>query len=115
MSNEFDDTLGIYTQWAEGFSRTSLRHALKDQVVLARGQLNDGDEAQRYTPAGRSESEYDTVRATRDDLDYREWNEDTGYSGVTRWPQGPGMAGNGIESENQKRRRARKEQLDNGF
>lgn len=115
MANEFDEKLGTYTQWADGFSRTSLRQALKDQVVIQRGQLNNGNQDARTTPSGRSRQEYDAVRATRDDLDYREWNEDTGYSGVTRWPQGPGMIGNGVVTESEKRRRARRDELDDGF
>jgi hypothetical protein len=109
------EALGTYTQWADGFSRKSLRAALRDQAIIQRGILNGESDLSRYTPSGRSEAEYDNLRATRDDLDYREWNEETGYSGVTRRPAGPGMVGHGARTEADKRRAARRQQLDDGF
>ncbi|MCC6622138.1 MAG: hypothetical protein IT385_12820 [Deltaproteobacteria bacterium] len=121
MANEREDatrvneTLGTYTQWAEAFNRKSLRAALKDQALIQRGIMNGASDDARYTPAGRSEQEYTTLRATRDDLDYREWNEETGYSGVTRRPAGPGMVGHGARTEAEKRRAQKRKQLDDGF
>jgi hypothetical protein len=118
--SRLDDTsgngeLGTYTQWAEAFSRKDLDRALADQALLRRSQLKDGNDYCRTTPAGHSRRAYDTIRAERDDLDYREWNSDTGYSGVNRWPTGPGITARGVESPAQKRRRERKELLDDGF
>jgi len=110
MAKDYEEALGTYTQWAEGFSPESVERALRDQVNLKRGQLNDGDEYSRTTPAGFSRRHYDKIRAERDDLDYREWNASTGFSGVNRWPAGPG-----VESEGQGRRRARREAIDEGF
>lgn len=115
MATEYDQKLGTYAQWADGFSRTSLRQALKDQVLIQQGRLNNGNDDGRTTPSGRTREEYDALRSSRDDLDYREWNEDTGFSGVTRRPQGPGMAANGVRSESEKLRQARREKLDEGF
>ena len=108
-------SLGTYTLWAEGFSEASLQRALRDQATLKRGELNDGNDDCRYTRAQQTRRACDTLRAERDNLDYREWNEDTGFSGVTRWPEGPGMSANGVQSEGDKRRRARRIALDDGF
>lgn len=111
--------LGTYTQWAEAFSKKDLDRALKDQALIRHAQLNDGNDYCRSTPSGLTKRAYDTVRTERDDLDYREWNSDTGYSGVNRWPKGPGMVGQnvgrGIETEGQISRRTRRELLDDGF
>lgn len=107
--------LGTYTRWAEGFSEASLERALDDQRALRRGQMNDGDEYNRTTPAGLSESHYRKLRSDRDDLDYREWNEETAFSGVDRWPTGAGVQSTGVQSEGQKRRRDRRDRLDDGF
>ena len=104
------EELGTYTQWAYGFSEASLERALDDQRTLRKGQLNDGDAYTRTTPSGPSESNSRKLRADRDDLDYREWNSDTGFSGVDRWPTGPG-----VQTEGQQRRRARRVLLDDGF
>jgi len=111
--------LGTYTQWAEAFSKGDLERALKDQAMIRHAQLKDGNDYTRTTPSGLTQRAYDVVRADRDDLDYREWNSDTGFSGVNRWPKGPGMVGQGpgrgVQTEGEIRRRARKEQLDDGF
>jgi hypothetical protein len=112
--NSPDETLGTYTQWAEAFSKRELDRALADQAIIQRAQLNDGNDLCRSTPSQPSKRAYDTIRAERDDLDYREWNSDTGFSGVNRWPKSPGMA-RGAENEGQRLRRARKELLDDGF
>jgi hypothetical protein len=114
MSQSYDKDLGTYTRWAEAFSPEGLQKTLKDQATLRRGQLREGD-GNRVTPAQPTRRAYDAIRATRDNLDYREWNDDTGFSGVTRWPSGPGMVGHGVETDGQKRRRAHLEQLDDGF
>ncbi len=107
--------LGTYTQWAEAFTKKDLDRALTDQAIIRKSQLNDGNDYCRTTPSGLTKSAYDVVRMSRDDLDYREWNSDTGYSGVNRWPKGPGMVGRGMESDGQQRRRQHKELLDDGF
>lgn len=109
-SDRDNPELGTYARWAEGFSEASLTRALDDQRTLRRGQLNDGDEYNRTTPAGLSESHYRKLRSDRDDLDYREWNEESAFSGVDRWPTGAG-----VQSEGQKRRRDRRDRLDDGF
>lgn len=114
-SDESTASLGTYTQWAEGFSKASLDRALRDQVVLKHGELNNGNDDCRYTRAQQTKQACDTLRAERDNLDYREWNADSGFSGVTRWPEGPGMSANGVQTEGQKRRRARRVELDDGF
>jgi len=110
MGSGAEEELGTYTQWAYGYEDSGVERAIEDQRTLRRGQMNDGDSFDRYTPAGPSERHYRKLRADRDDLDYREWNSDTGFSGVDRWPTGPG-----VQSEGQKRRRARMAELDDGF
>lgn len=114
--------LGTYTQWAEAFSKKDLERALRDQALIRHAQLKDGNDYTRTTPSGLTQRAYDVVRAERDDLDYREWNSDTGFSGVNRWPKGPGMVGQGpvrqvrgAQTEAEIRRRARRDQLDDGF
>ncbi|MFT7580819.1 MAG: hypothetical protein ACI9MR_002493 [Myxococcota bacterium] len=107
---ELQETLGTYTQWAEAFSPEGLQIALKDQARLRGGQLSDGDLCTRTTPSGFSKETYDVIRTDRNDMDYREWNEETGFHGVSRWPTGPGM-----QSDGQKRRRKRRQDLDDGF
>ena len=102
--------LGVYGEWATGFSEASLDRALRDQQILRRGQLRDGDEYARYAPNQPSPSASTVIRATRDDLEFREWNEETGFSGVDRWPDAPG-----VQSPGQKRRRQRRDQIDEGF
>ncbi len=114
MTQRYDAELGTYTRWAEAFSPAGLEKTLKDQAVLRRGMLRE-DHVCRVTPSQPTRRAYDAIRATRDDLDNREWNEDTGFSGVTRWPSGPGMVGRGVETEGQVRRRATIERLDDGF
>lgn len=115
MAGRYEEELGTYAKWAEAFSRQDLDRALRDQAILHRARLRDGNEDARYTPSQGSQRACDTVRAERDDLDYREWNSDTGFSGVSRWPSAPGMLGRGQQSELQKKRRARKDLLDDGF
>jgi len=110
MSSQGKDDLGTFARWAQGFSPESLERALADQRILRKGQLNDGDVFTRTTPAGLTESHYQTLRGGRDDLDFREWNTESAFSGVDRWPNAPGA-----QSEGQKRRRARREQMDDGF
>lgn len=110
MGSGAEEELGTYTQWAYGYEESGVERALDDVRTLRKGQLNDGDSYTRTTPSGPSESNSKKLRADRDDLDYREWNSDTGFSGVDRWPTGPG-----VQSEGQKRRSARKAQLDDGF
>ncbi len=114
MTQRFDDELGTYTRWAEAFSREGLEKTLKDQAVLRRGMMRE-DHVCRVTPSQPSRRAYDAIRATRDDLDNREWNADTGFSGVTRGPTGPGMVGHGVETDGQQRRRATIARLDDGF
>ena len=115
MAKTDEPSLGTYTQWAEGFSKKSLDRALRDQAVLRHGQMNAGNDDCRYTPAQDTKSTCDKMRAQRTDLDYREWNADTGFSGVTRRPAGPGMTGNGALTEGQKRRLDRRNEIDDGF
>lgn len=114
MSEKFDKELGTFQRFAEAFSRAGLEKTLNDQVVLRRGMLRESN-VMRVTPSQPTKRAYDAIRATRDDLDCREWNADTGFSGVTRTPAGPGMIGHGIETEGQKQRRTTLEQLDDGF
>jgi hypothetical protein len=103
-------------RWSTGTSDKSLDRALSDQAILARGKLNDTDDDARYTPAGLSTSHYDALRMDRDDLDFREWNQDTGFSGVGRWPKAPGVAGQaGATTASERRRLRRKLELDEGF
>lgn len=114
MTDRWNKELGTYNRFAEAFSNDQLERTLKDQATIKRAQLREGNVV-RVTPSQPSKRAYDAIRATRDDLDCREWNADTGFSGVTRWPSGPGMMGHGVETEGQKRRRATIEQLDDGF
>jgi hypothetical protein len=115
MSNDRSgEGLGTYTQWAEAFSKRDLDRALSDQAIIARSQMNEGNDHCRSTPSQPSKRAYDKIRTERDDLDYREWNSDTGFSGVNRWPKAPGI-GRGAETERQREHRARKEILDDGF
>ena len=118
MSTRYDDELGTYSQWAEGFSNKGLESVLRDQVIIRRGQLNDGNDYTRYTPAQGSKSACDTVRAERDDLEFRDWNSEFGFHGASRPKPGPGMVGRrgpGAESDGQARRRARRAEVDDGF
>ena len=107
-------------RWAFGTSDKSVQRALDDVARLNRGHLNEGDSSTRYTLSGPSRKHYDTLRFTRDDLDYREWNQETGYWGIHRWPSGPGEAGqahpirHGL-TEAQKRRRERRVEIEEGF
>ncbi|MCA9514865.1 MAG: hypothetical protein KC635_07985 [Myxococcales bacterium] len=105
-----EEVLGTYAQWVAGYSPESVARAMHDQAALRRGQMNDGNEYNRTVPSGPSERHYDKLRTERDDLDYREWNSDTGFSGVNRWPTGPGM-----QTDQQKRRRAARKVIDEGF
>lgn len=103
-------------RWATGTSDASLDRALADQETLTRGKLNESDDDSRYTPSGLSRSHYDALRMDRDDLDFREWNEDTGFSGVGRWPSNPGVGGQGgARTASERRRLRRKLELDEGF
>ena len=104
-------------RWSTGTSDSSLDRALRDQAILNQGRMKATDSETRYTPAGLSRSHYDALRMDRDDLDFREWNEETGYHGVDRWPTGPGMSGQEAESTTEaERRRARlRREVDEGF
>ena len=104
-------------RWATGTSQESLERSLEDVEILTRSRLKASDSETRYTPAGLSKSHYDTLRMDRDDLDYREWNEETGFSGVDRWPSGPGMEGTDSAhlTESERRRRRKRIELDDGF
>lgn len=113
MATRYDDELGTYTQWAEAFTKQGLERTLRDQAHIRRGQLNDGNEYTRYTPAQGTERACDTVRADRDDLEFRDWNSEHGFSGASRELPGPGTVG--MESEGQRRRRRRREAIDEGF
>lgn len=115
MATRYDDELGTYTQWAEAFSRKGLETALRDQALIHRGQLNDGNEYTRYTPAHLTQRACDVVRAERDDLEFRDWNSEHGFSGASRERAGPGMVGRGQESARQVERRARRKAIDEGF
>ncbi len=110
MTDDIRDSLGTYVRWAEGFTPDSLERSLEDLATLRRGQLSDSDEYQRTTPAGPTERHYRKLRADRDDLDFREWNSDTGYCGVHRWPSAPGVC-----TQHQQRRRHRRQEIDEGF
>ena len=99
-----------HSRWASATSSESLERAMRDQATIARRRLNDGDTHTGYTQAHFSRRYYDVVRCHRDDLDYREWNASTGFSGVNRWPTRPGL-----ETESQARRRRRRAELDDGF
>jgi hypothetical protein len=104
-------------RWATGTSQESLERSLKDVEILRRGRLKASDSETRYTPAGLSKSHYDTLRMDRDDLDYREWNEETGFSGLNRWPSDPGMGETEPEhlTESERKRRRKRIELDDGF
>lgn len=119
MTDEkIDGILAVYAEWATGFSEEGLQRVLADQAAIQRGRLRDGDEYPRYAPNQPSKRGYDTIRAERDDLDYREWNEETGFNGVNRWPTGPGVTGPpgpGARSEGQRRRQRRRRELEEGF
>jgi hypothetical protein len=116
MATRYDEKLGTYTQWAEAFSREGLERALRDQANIRHGQLNNGNEHTRYTPAQGDRRTCDTVRAGRDDLEFRDWNSEHGFSGASRPMNGPGSVGMaGTESEGQHRRRRRREVIDEGF
>lgn len=117
MSTRDTNNLGTYTLWAEAFSSQELTKRLNDQAQLKRGQLCDGNNFTRTTPAGLSRRAYDNVRANRVDMDNREWNSDTGFSGVNRWPKDPGMQGQGqgVQTPAEIRRRKVVERLDDGF
>ncbi len=117
MATRYDDELGTYTRWAEAFSDQGLERALADQALIHRGQLNDGDDFTRYTPAQGNRRACDTVRAARDDLEFRDWNSDFGFSGASRPLTAPGMLGRAgrVESDGEARRRAQKRVIDEGF
>jgi len=115
MATRYDEELGTYTQWAVAFSAKGLERALRDQAIIRRGQLNDGNDYTRYTPAQPTQRACDTTRVERDDLEFRDWNSDNGFAGASRPTPGPGMLGRGQESDGQKHRRAKREQMDDGF
>lgn len=115
MPTRYDHDLGTYTQWAEAFTKKGLDRALHDQALIRRGQMNDGNDFVRYTPAQPTQSACDVWRADRNDLEFRDWNKEFGFSGNSRERSGPGMYGRGQESEGQKQRRQQREQLDDGF
>lgn len=115
MPTRYDDELGTYTQWAEAFSPKGLDKALADQATLRRGQLNDGNDHARYTPSQGTQRACDATRAGRDDLEFRDWNSDAGFYGASRARKGPGMVGRGQESAGQQRRRAKLQEVDDGF
>jgi hypothetical protein len=98
------------SRWVSGTSQASAERALRDLEILQRGQLNQSDHEDRYAPAQDTRSACDVLRAHRDDLDFREWNETTGFSGVNRWPLGPGL-----RTEAAARRARRRQELDEGF
>ena len=104
-------------RWATGTSDASLKRSIDDFATLTKGRLRATDAETRTTPAGFSQSHYDALRYDRDDLDFREWNEDTGFHGVNRWPTGPGMEGQDLgELDEAERRRARlRVEMDDGF
>lgn len=104
-------------RWSTGTSDQSLNRALSDQVILNQGRMKASDSETRYTPAGLSRSHYDALRTDRDDLDNREWNDATGFSGVNRWPDAPGMAGQEpVQMSASERRRNRiRNEVDDGF
>ena len=126
MATRYDDELGTYTQWAQAFSQKDLETRLRDQAILHRGQLNDGNDNTRYTPAQPTMRAADTTRANRDDLEFRDWMGEFGFSGNKRTLHGPGMfgqgqpsgpsgIGRGHETTEQKHRRLRRETLEDGF
>lgn len=104
------DVLGAYAHWVAGYTPESVERAARDLGVLRRGQMNASNDYNRPVNFGPSERTYAKLRTERDDLDYREWNEETGFSGVDRWPTGPGMP-----SRHQARRRALRDVIDEGF
>lgn len=104
------------SRWMKATSPESLERAAADQRRLAHGRMNHQPGAAPYTQAGLSREHYDALRYRRDDLDYREWNAATGFSGVDRWPTGPGMAGqSGTVTTGERRRRARRAEIEEGF
>ena len=103
------DKADSYERWMTGSSDASRERAVQDQRRLNQGKLRAGD-APTYTRAGFSRSCCDQLRRDRDDLDYREWMSDTGFSGLGRRHQGPG-----VQTEGQVRRRERMRELDEGF
>ncbi len=115
MATRYDDELGTYAQWAFGFNPKDTEKRLRDQALIRRGQLNDGNDYTRYTPSQGTQSACDVVRADRDDLEFRDWNSEHGFSGASRALPGPGMYGRGQESDGQKHRRLKRELLDDGF
>lgn len=105
-----------YRRYMTGPSEGSLDRAVRDLRGIIRGRQRVDGGADRYTEAGLSRSHYDQLRHQRDDLDYREWNADTGFSGVTRQPDGPGMAAQaGAITPADMRRRLRRLELEDGF
>lgn len=115
MATRYEEELGTYSQWAQAFTSKGLETALRDQALLRRGQLNDGNEYTRYAPSQGTQRACDTHRVGRDDLEFRDWNAEHGFSGASRTLPGPGMFGRGQESDGQKHRRAKREHIDDGF
>ena len=103
------DTPDSYERWMTGTTPESRERAVQDQRQLNQGKVREGA-ARTYTRAGFSRSNCDQLRRDRDDLDYREWMSETGFSGLKRRHQGPG-----VETEGQQRRRQRLRDLDEGF
>ncbi len=100
-----DDKKPAMARWASGTSDESLSRAVNDQAKLVKGRMNAGNISTRYTAAGLLTSHYDQLRHQRADLDYREWNADTGFWGIDRRPTGPGMPAEGTRHRGPARRR----------
>jgi hypothetical protein len=105
-----EDTKPRIARWASGTSAKSVTRAVDDQARLIKGRLNAGNASTRYTEAGLSKSHYDQLRYQRGDLDFREWNASTGFSGIDRRPTGPGMP-----QEGTRRRGGPRVRIDDGF
>lgn len=95
--------------WATGSSDKSLRRALEDAARIEQGRLTQTDDEARTTPAGFSKERYDAVRSERDELDYKEWMDSAGFSGLRRAPEGPGLLT--VEERKQAQAEARRARL----
>ena len=97
-------------RWMVGTSEASVQRAAQDLQHRFRGRLHESNHDTRYTMSGLSKRHYAALRAHRDELDCRNWNAHTGYSGLSRGPTGPGVI-----SDGQERRRNRSAEVDDGF
>lgn len=122
-SKPADGSTQPLSRYARAVSEAGLKRALDDQARLTRGRWNASNADSRHLPAGLSESHYQALRSDRDQLDSKEWNEHTGFSGCDRWPDDPGMPEAGDDEQaadarrtaRQLRRAQRRMEIDDGF